>query len=146
LSWGFYSYDSVLSRFEHDKPHHMTDSNRLHHSKPCSNHSIEPHHGHLTSRQMEDQHPQHSTQVKLIIIKMKRLVRRLKTTGLSITTNHKNVILKYESLGKRNPNVERESILEEYGQGSLALLFHWLLLKVLEIKFLKIPKVIGAEQ
>jgi hypothetical protein len=31
---------------------------------------------------------------------MKRLVRRLKTTGPSITTNHKNPILNYESLGK----------------------------------------------
>jgi hypothetical protein len=36
LSLGVYSYDSVLSRFEHDKPHHLTDSNRLHHSKRCS--------------------------------------------------------------------------------------------------------------
>jgi hypothetical protein len=53
----------------------MTDSNRLRHSKPCSNHSIEPHNSHLTSRQMEDQHSQHSTQVKLNIIKMETLVR-----------------------------------------------------------------------
>jgi hypothetical protein len=29
---------------------------------------------------------------------MERLVRRLKTTGLSNTTNHKNPILKYEGL------------------------------------------------
>jgi hypothetical protein len=29
---------------------------------------------------------------------MKRLVRRLKTAGLSITTNNKNPILKYEGL------------------------------------------------
>jgi hypothetical protein len=29
---GVYSYDSVLSRFEHDKPHRLTESNRLHHS------------------------------------------------------------------------------------------------------------------
>jgi hypothetical protein len=36
------------SKFEHDKPHHLTDSNHLHHSKPCSNHSIKSHHGHLT--------------------------------------------------------------------------------------------------
>jgi hypothetical protein len=77
------------------------DSNRLHYSKPCSNHSIESYHGHLTSRQMEDQHPQHSTQVKLNFIKMERLVRWLKTVGLSITTNHKNPILKYESLGNQ---------------------------------------------
>jgi hypothetical protein len=47
---------SVLSIFEHDKPHHLTDSNRLHHSKLCLNHSIKPHHGHLTSRQMKDQY------------------------------------------------------------------------------------------
>jgi hypothetical protein len=32
---------------------------------------------------------------------MERLVRRLKTTGLSITTNHKNPILKYEGLGNQ---------------------------------------------
>jgi hypothetical protein len=75
------------------------DSNHLHHSKPCSNHNIEPHHGHLTSRRMEDQHSQCSTQVKLNIIKMERLVQWLNTAGLSITTNHKNPILKYESLG-----------------------------------------------
>jgi hypothetical protein len=101
LSWGVYSYDLVLSRFEHDKPHQLTDSNHLHHSKLCSNNSINPHHGHLTSGQMEDQHSQHSTQVKLNIIKMERLVRRLKIVGLSITTNHKNSILKYESLGNQ---------------------------------------------
>jgi hypothetical protein len=35
----------------------------------------------------------------LNIIKMERLVWRLKTTGLSNTTNHKNPILKYEGLG-----------------------------------------------
>jgi hypothetical protein len=56
-----YSYDSVLSRFEHDKTHHLTDSIHLHHSKPCSNDSIEPHHGHHASRRMEDQHSQQST-------------------------------------------------------------------------------------
>jgi hypothetical protein len=32
---------------------------------------------------------------------MKRLVRRLKTTGLSNTTNHKNLILKYQGLGNQ---------------------------------------------
>jgi hypothetical protein len=79
----------------------MTDYNRLHHSKPRSNHSIESHHGHLTSPQMEDQHSQHSTQVKLNIIKMEKLERQLKTVGLSITTNHKNSILKYEGLGNQ---------------------------------------------
>jgi hypothetical protein len=66
------------------------DSNRLHHSKPCSNNIIEPH-----------QHSQHSTQVKLNIIKMERLVQRLKTAGLSITMNHKNAILKYEGIGNQ---------------------------------------------
>jgi hypothetical protein len=30
------------------------------------------------------------------------------------------------------------------GQASLALLSHWPLLKVLEVKFVKIPKVVGA--
>jgi hypothetical protein len=46
------------------------NSNRLHHSNPCSNHSIEPHHGHLTSQRMEDQYYQHTTQAKAQIIKM----------------------------------------------------------------------------
>jgi hypothetical protein len=32
----------------------LTNFNRLYHSKPCSNHIIEPHHGQLTLRQMED--------------------------------------------------------------------------------------------
>jgi hypothetical protein len=77
------------------------DSIRLHHSKPCSNHSIEHHRGHLTSWQMEDQHSQHSTQVKLNIIKMERLIWQLKAIGLSITTNHKNPILKYEGIGNQ---------------------------------------------
>jgi hypothetical protein len=40
--------------------------------------------------------------------------------------------------------LERGSILEQIGQGSLALLSHCLLLKVLQVKFLKIPKVVGA--
>jgi hypothetical protein len=40
--------------------------------------------------------------------------------------------------------LERDSILEQSGQGSLALLSRWLLLKALEVKFLKIPKVVGA--
>jgi hypothetical protein len=34
--------------------------------------------------------------------------------------------------------------LEQNGQGSLALLSRWLMLKVLEIELLKILKVIGA--
>jgi hypothetical protein len=34
--------------------------------------------------------------------------------------------------------------LEQNGQGSLALLVHWLLPKFLEVKFLKIPKVVGT--
>jgi hypothetical protein len=40
--------------------------------------------------------------------------------------------------------VLEDSILEQNGQGSLALLSCRLLLKVLEVKFLKIPKVVGA--
>jgi hypothetical protein len=32
LSWGVYSYDLILSRFEYDKPIHLTKSSRLHHS------------------------------------------------------------------------------------------------------------------
>jgi hypothetical protein len=55
LSCGVYCHDSILSRFEHDNPHHLTEFNRLHHYKPCSNHNIDPHHGHLTSRRMGDQ-------------------------------------------------------------------------------------------
>jgi hypothetical protein len=55
----------------------------------------------LTSQQMEDQHSQHSTQVKLNIIKMERLVWQLKIAGLSTTTNHKNPILKHEGLGNQ---------------------------------------------
>jgi hypothetical protein len=37
--------------------------------------------------------------------------------------------------------LERESILKQNAQGSLALLSCWLLLKVLEVEFLKILKV-----
>jgi tRNA splicing ligase len=51
--------------------------------------------------QIEDQHTQHSTQVKLNIIKMERLVWQLKTAGLSITTNHKNPIQKHKCLGNQ---------------------------------------------
>jgi hypothetical protein len=36
--------------------------------------------------------------------------------------------------------LERESILEQNGQGSLVLLSHWMLLKVLEVKFLRISR------
>jgi hypothetical protein len=32
LGGGVYFQDSVLSRFEHDKPHHLMESNRLHRS------------------------------------------------------------------------------------------------------------------
>jgi hypothetical protein len=39
--------------------------------------------------------------------------------------------------------LERDRILEQNGQGSLALLSHRLLLKVLEVRFLKVPKVVG---
>jgi hypothetical protein len=38
----------------------------------------------------------------------------------------------------------RETILEQNGQGSLALLSRWLLLKVLKVKFLKILKLVGS--
>jgi hypothetical protein len=38
----------------------------------------------------------------------------------------------------------RDSILEQNGQESLALLSRWQLLKVSEVIFLKIPKVVGA--
>jgi hypothetical protein len=31
LSWGVYTKDLVLSRFKHNKPHHLTDSNLLLH-------------------------------------------------------------------------------------------------------------------
>jgi hypothetical protein len=75
--------------------------NLPHHSKPFANHIIEPHHNHLTSRRMQDQQSQHSTQAKLNIIKMERLVWRHKTAGLSNTTNHKNPILKSEGLGNQ---------------------------------------------
>jgi hypothetical protein len=40
--------------------------------------------------------------------------------------------------------LERDIILEQNGRGSLALVSCWLLLKVLEVKFLKVPKVVGA--
>jgi hypothetical protein len=50
---------------------------------------------------MEDQHSQHSTQVKLNITKKDRLVRRLKTAGLSNTTNHKTPIQEHEDLGNQ---------------------------------------------
>jgi hypothetical protein len=40
--------------------------------------------------------------------------------------------------------LERESILEQNGQGSLALLSCWLLLKVLEVELFQILKVFGA--
>jgi hypothetical protein len=49
------------------------ESNRLHHSKPYSNHNIKPHHGYLTSWWIEDQESEHSTQAKLNIIKMEDL-------------------------------------------------------------------------
>jgi hypothetical protein len=34
--------------------------------------------------------------------------------------------------------------MEQNGQASLAVLSHWMLLKVLEVKFVKITKVVGA--
>jgi hypothetical protein len=62
-----------------------------------AHHHISPWSPHITT----DERPTHSTQVKLNIIKMERLVRWFKTTGLSNTTNHKNPILKYDSLGNQ---------------------------------------------
>jgi hypothetical protein len=50
---------------------------------------------------MEDQHSQHSTQAKTLHHKDERLVRQLKTAGLSNTTDHKNLIQKYEGLGNQ---------------------------------------------
>jgi hypothetical protein len=41
--------------------------------------------------------------------------------------------------------LERDIILEQNGQGSLAMLSCWLLLKLLEVKFLKILKVVSAQ-
>jgi hypothetical protein len=49
-------------------------------------HRISPRSPHITT----DGRPTQLTQVKLNIIKLERLVRWLKTAGLSITTNHKN--------------------------------------------------------
>jgi hypothetical protein len=40
--------------------------------------------------------------------------------------------------------LERESILEQNCEGSLTLLPRWLLLKVLEVEFLKILIVVGT--
>jgi hypothetical protein len=37
-------------------------------------------------------------------------------------------------------------MLEQNGQGSLALLSHWLLLKVLEVELLKILEVIDSDR
>jgi hypothetical protein len=57
---------------------------------------------------MEDQHSQHSTQARTQHHKDGRLVRQLKTAGLSNTTNHKKRILKYESLGNQLMHVASE--------------------------------------
>jgi hypothetical protein len=73
---------------------------------------------------------------------MERLVWRLKTAGLSNTNNHKNPIIKYEGLG--NQLMHAACVLKQNGQGSLALISRWLLLKVLEVELLKIHKVVGA--
>jgi hypothetical protein len=40
--------------------------------------------------------------------------------------------------------LQRESIYDQYGQGSLALLSCLLLLKVLDVELLEILKVVGA--
>jgi ribonuclease HI len=64
--------------------------NHLYRTKPCSNHSIELHHGQLTSRWMEDHNTHSKTQAKLNIIKDQRLVRQLMTAGLSNYNNYKS--------------------------------------------------------
>jgi hypothetical protein len=85
---------------------------------------------HLTT----DGRPTHSTQAKLNIIKMERLVWWLKTVGLSNTTNHKNSILKYEGLGNQLMHVvvytrERKHIRTKWSRGT-SLASHLLLLRV----------------
>jgi hypothetical protein len=50
------------------------DINRLYHSNHSSNHSIDPHHSQLTSRQMEDHHTLTNTQANLNITKDGRFV------------------------------------------------------------------------
>jgi hypothetical protein len=89
LFWGIYSHDLVLSRFEHDKSHHLTKFNRLHHSNPCSNHSINPHQCHLTSREMDDRTLSQRHKPNSTSYNMERLVQQLMTAGLSNSTNHK---------------------------------------------------------
>jgi hypothetical protein len=49
--------------------------NNLHHSNHCSNHSIDPHHGQITSRQIEEHNTLTYTQVELNITKDERLAR-----------------------------------------------------------------------
>jgi hypothetical protein len=76
LFWGVYSGDSVLSRLEHEKPHHLTDSNRLHNSKPCSNHTtVTSHHDGWKTNTVN------TPQVKLNIIKMERLAQHSRLHG-----------------------------------------------------------------
>jgi hypothetical protein len=60
-------------------------------------HQTSPWFPHITT----DGRPTLSTQDKLNIIEMERLVWQLKTAGLSIATNHKHSILKYEGLGNQ---------------------------------------------
>jgi hypothetical protein len=60
------------------------DSNRLHHSKHCSNHSIEPHLGQLTSRWMGD-HKSHTSHTQHH--KGCKTCTTLMTTGLSKSTH-----------------------------------------------------------
>jgi hypothetical protein len=113
---------------------------RSQHSPPFQtllkpHHRISPRSPHITT----NGRPTRSTQVKLNIIKMERLIRWLKTVGLGNTTNHKNLILKYESLGNQLVHVARE---RERAYWNKMVKGH--LLKVLEVKFLKILKVVGA--
>jgi hypothetical protein len=55
--------------------------NHHHHSNHCSNHSINPHHGQLNSRRMEDHNTLTKAQAKLNIIKDGRLVRHSRLHG-----------------------------------------------------------------
>jgi hypothetical protein len=63
----------------------------------ASNHTtVTAHHDRWKTNTLNSQHKSNS-----IITKMERLVWQLKTVGLSITTNHKNPILKNEGLGNQ---------------------------------------------
>jgi hypothetical protein len=54
---------------------------------------------------MEEHYSQYSTLAKAQHHRDGRFVRKLKTAGLSNTTNHKNPILQYEGLGNQLTHV-----------------------------------------